>query len=162
VSLARRVGETIRHFDLVVTSDIPRARETAIAMGFAIDEIDDTLAPHDPAFWPEAEEFGSGRRLSFSVWAEIAAHRRAAWGHGQSQRDRWLDIVSRVPEAGSALIVSHGGTIECGVVAGFPADVWGEWEELSPCDGVQLRVERGKFVSASAIRVDAAGANNSA
>lgn len=36
VDLARRVGETIGAFDLVLTSAIPRTVETAIAMGFAV------------------------------------------------------------------------------------------------------------------------------
>jgi broad specificity phosphatase PhoE len=157
VSLARRVGEGFRKFDLVVTSDIARATETAIAMGLAIDEIDDTLAPHDPSFWAEAEKFGGGRRLTFAVWAEIAGQRGAVWRHGERQRDRWLEIASAVPEAGSALIISHGGTIECGVVASFGSGVWSAWEELSPCDGVQLTVEGATLVSAIMIRADAAG-----
>jgi broad specificity phosphatase PhoE len=38
VSLARRVGEGVGPFDRVVTSTLPRAFETAIAMGFAVDE----------------------------------------------------------------------------------------------------------------------------
>ena len=154
VSLARRVGEGLRPFDMVVTSDIPRATETALAMGFAIDEIDDTLAPHDPSFWAEAEQLARDRRLAFAVWAEISGHRGAVWRHGERQRDRWLEIASRLPEAGSALIVSHGGTIECGVVASVGAEVWREWEELSPCDGVQLTVEQATFVSVAIIRAD--------
>ena len=38
VSLARRVGDTMGPFDRVVTSTLARAFETAIAMGFAVDE----------------------------------------------------------------------------------------------------------------------------
>lgn len=38
VSLARHVGETMGSFDRVVTSTLARAFETAIAMGFAVDE----------------------------------------------------------------------------------------------------------------------------
>ena len=38
VDLARRVGATMGRFDRVVTSALPRAFETAIAMGFAVDE----------------------------------------------------------------------------------------------------------------------------
>lgn len=162
VSLARRVGEGLRHFDLVVASDISRATETAIAMGFAIDEIDNTVAPHDPSFWTEANQFAGDRPLTFAVWAEIAAHRRAAWRHGERQSDRWLEIASRLPEAGAALIISHGGTIECGVVASFGADVWGDWEELSPCEGVQLTVDETTFVSAVRVRADAADVINNA
>ena len=36
VDLARRVGETMGRYDLVVTSPVARAFETAIAMGFTV------------------------------------------------------------------------------------------------------------------------------
>ena len=38
VTLARLVGENLGPFDRVITSTLPRAFETAIAMGFAVDE----------------------------------------------------------------------------------------------------------------------------
>ncbi|NCA13890.1 MAG: histidine phosphatase family protein, partial [Proteobacteria bacterium] len=44
VALARRVGEGLGPFAVVITSPIPRAFETAIAMGFAVDDVDDHLA----------------------------------------------------------------------------------------------------------------------
>jgi broad specificity phosphatase PhoE len=156
VRLARRLGDGLRPFDMVLTSDVPRAIETALAMGVAIDEIDDALAPHDPLFWPEAKEFAGDRTLSFAVWAEIVGHRASAWRHGERQRDRWLEVASQLPDEGSALIVCHGGTIEAGVVSCFGAEVWEVWDELSPCEGVQLTLDQTTFVSAVILRVDAA------
>src|SRR5215218_6801676 len=44
VELARRVGETMGKFDIVITSDLPRAFETAIAMGYAVDSQAKTLS----------------------------------------------------------------------------------------------------------------------
>src|SRR5919199_1578230 len=44
VSLARRVGDAMGPFARIVTSTVPRAFETAIAMGFAVDEQRDELA----------------------------------------------------------------------------------------------------------------------
>ena len=38
VTLARLVGQNLGPFDRVVTSTLPRAFETALAMGFAVDE----------------------------------------------------------------------------------------------------------------------------
>ena len=38
VDFARRAGEGLGRFDRVVTSTVPRAFETAIAMGYAVDE----------------------------------------------------------------------------------------------------------------------------
>ena len=39
VSLARHVGQDLASFDLVVSSELPRAIETAIAIGFAADRL---------------------------------------------------------------------------------------------------------------------------
>ncbi len=38
VDLARRAGEGPGHFDRVMTSTVPRALETAIAMGCAVEQ----------------------------------------------------------------------------------------------------------------------------
>ena len=44
VLLARRVGDELGPFDRVVTSPLPRCIETAVAMGFAVDETIEALA----------------------------------------------------------------------------------------------------------------------
>jgi len=44
VTLARLVGQNLGPFDRVVTSTLPRAIETAIAMGFGVDEINETMS----------------------------------------------------------------------------------------------------------------------
>ena len=38
VTLARRIGAETGPFELVLTSTVPRTLETAIAMGYAVDE----------------------------------------------------------------------------------------------------------------------------
>ena len=43
IDLARLVGAESGPFNLVVTSPVPRAVETAIAMGFEVDETDESL-----------------------------------------------------------------------------------------------------------------------
>src|SRR5687768_3727441 len=53
VDLARRVGTGLGPFARVVTSVVPRARETAIAMGFAVDHEIVTLGT-DPGLYAEA------------------------------------------------------------------------------------------------------------
>src|SRR5512134_1948647 len=44
VTLARLVGENLGPFDRVVTSTLPRAIETAIAMGFGVDELNELMS----------------------------------------------------------------------------------------------------------------------
>ena len=48
VSLARQLGTSLGPFALVVTSVLPRTRETAIAMGFAVD-YELVMLPSDTA-----------------------------------------------------------------------------------------------------------------
>ena len=59
VTLARREGERIGPFDLVVTSAVPRAFETAIAMGFAVDRQEGLISSYgqyveDEFPWPQS------------------------------------------------------------------------------------------------------------
>ncbi|MBK9207920.1 MAG: hypothetical protein IPL71_06335 [Anaerolineales bacterium] len=59
VDLARLVGQNLGPFDRVVTSTLPRAFETAIAMGFAVDEQTELLntyghAVEKEAPWPQS------------------------------------------------------------------------------------------------------------
>ena len=54
VTLARLVGQSIGPFDRVVTSTLPRAFETAIAMGFAVDEQNELMSTYGGAVSNEA------------------------------------------------------------------------------------------------------------
>ena len=93
IELARLVGKTSGPFSLVVTSHIPRAIETAIAMGFEVDETNEFLA-HIPldvltsAQWPSpfssdlsSRQFGrSCREFRCRIGRYLAQHRRAHTG----------------------------------------------------------------------------------
>ena len=73
VTLARLVGQNIGPFDRVVTSTLPRAFETAIAMGFAVDEQNELMstfgsAVESEAPWPQP----------FTNYAEIIKQEGAA------------------------------------------------------------------------------------
>ena len=103
IALARLVGAESGPFSLVVTSPVPRAVETAIAMGFEVDETDESLGriPSGTASgWPcpfsrisEVVRAG-GRAAKFAteiadLWRSIvepqAVHRgRAASGPSQA------------------------------------------------------------------------------
>ncbi|NOH02035.1 MAG: histidine phosphatase family protein [Chloroflexi bacterium] len=72
VALARRVGRGLGPFDLVATSTLPRAFETAIAMGFAVHEQNELMntyggevereAPWPPAVLSLLRDRQTGRR----------------------------------------------------------------------------------------------------
>jgi broad specificity phosphatase PhoE len=146
VALARLVGALLGPFASVVTSASPRAIETAVAMGFAVDgtmELPSGYVPgevehHDQWRWPRpyrtyAELLGRGGRLA----AVAQAHQAA-----------WTRAVQAVPEGAAALVVCHGGGIEPGLVACLPDADHGSWgAPFSHCDGARLGFEDGRFVS---------------
>jgi len=53
VTQARAIGAQIGPFDLVLTSQLPRTLETALAIGFAVDEQLAVLGEIQPAVWDE-------------------------------------------------------------------------------------------------------------
>ena len=151
IDLARLVGKSAGPFNLVVTSHIPRAIETAIAMGFEVDEIDKSLA-HIPteaiaglASWP----------ASFSVVSSAVRAGGPAADFGTIVADTWRSIVERIPDSTRALIVTHGGLVEVGAVAAVPDYPHAEWGgPIGYCEGVRLTFD-GRFTSCEILRVPA-------
>ena len=146
IDLARLVGAGSGPFSLVVTSPLPRAVETAIAMGFEVDETDDFLGriPSGTA---------SGWPCPFSRISEaVRAGEGAAKGAGEVARV-WRSIVERIPESTQALVVTHGGIVELGAVAAVPDEpheVWGD--AIGYCEGVRLTFDDG-FTGCEVLRV---------
>src|SRR5688500_15948224 len=62
VELARHVGSELGPFDRVVASPVLRTAETALAMGFAVDDLCEALGSSDP-----------------TLFAEIGHHERWSW-----------------------------------------------------------------------------------
>ncbi|MEM7018182.1 MAG: phosphoglycerate mutase family protein [Pseudomonadota bacterium] len=138
VETARRIGEMIGPIDYVCTSTVPRTIETAIAMGYAVDEaiefscgyIAGEFEHHAQWDWPQPYlEFKQRLATPNSQLAKTAA----------IDVDTWKRVVKSVPAGGKALIVSHGGSIEP-VLVYCSADSEAEsWERpFSHCDGVEL------------------------
>lgn len=151
VSLARSVGQELDPFDLVITSTLPRAYETAIAMGFAVDEQLEQLASLPEGFegevrWDEGfQRFAMIARCNpegtvaryMRILAEL--HRR---------------IVSDLPAPGRALLVSHGGIVEASAVGCKPDQAFDSWGPASGyCEGVKLYFKGILCVRAEPLRV---------
>lgn len=149
VTLARLVGQNLGPFDRVVTSTLPRAFETAIAMGFAVDEQNELMSTYGrdverEAPWP----------LSCAGYAEVIRKDGAATQYANQLVAVYTRLAGYLAEGRSALVVNHGGVAELGAVACLP-DVdhvaWGS--HFEPCEGVRLYYEAGKFVKAEILRV---------
>lgn len=134
IALARLVAEGAQPYDLVVTSTIPRAVETAIAMGFEVDQWLDALgqlpdAVHDELGWPS----------SFARVAQAVAAGGPAARFAEEQARLWRKIAAEAPESGRALIVSHGLFVELGAVGSLPGADHAAWgEAIGYCEGIRL------------------------
>ena len=150
VTLARRIGAGLGPFQRVVTSTVPRAFETAIAMGFAVDEEVKLISTYGADVerelpWPQ----------SFAVYAKGVrrAGSAAQWYAGQLA-EYYAGLAARLADEQSALVVNHGGILEMGVVACFldaDYEAWGE--AVDYCEGARLYWQDGKFVEAEVVRV---------
>jgi broad specificity phosphatase PhoE len=150
VSLARKIGQGIGPFDFVATSALPRAFETAIAMGFAVNEQSELMNTYGSAVEREAPW-----PLPFFHYSEIVRQGGIAARYAGELQDYYAGIMGRLSEGGTALIVNHGGVVELGVTACLPETDFSKWgEAVSYCEGARLFWENGKFVSGEVLRVE--------
>jgi broad specificity phosphatase PhoE len=149
VRLARRVGEGLGPFEWVVTSTLPRAFETAIAMGFAVDKQIDLMSSSGMSVeheipWPQP----------FDVYAKAVKRNHAAAAYANRLAEYYAELAHSLPEGGAALVVNHGGIVEMGVVASFPDADYESWGgAVDYCEGAKLYWENGKCVNAEVRRV---------
>lgn len=157
VDFARELGASMGPYDLVVASPLPRCRETAIAMGFAVD--------HEMITWPTglgvyeaAMKHYEGRNWqeepeSFAGVAEfVRSHENVhLFAHAQSML--WRDLMTPLPEGSSVLLISHSGDIDLALIACFPEADHATWGgALGPCQGAVLQCVEGTFTDLTFVR----------
>lgn len=148
-TLARMIGEELGPFQRVYTSGIPRAFQTAVAMGFQVDEQMELLNTYGDSVeaeipWP----------ASFDEYTTPVLRGGAPKRYAERLVAYYTDLAESLPDGGAALVITHGGVVEIGAVACFPnADhvAWGNYIEC--CEGVRMFWEDGKFVNLEVLRV---------
>jgi broad specificity phosphatase PhoE len=149
VSLARRVGEGMGPFDYVVTSTLPRAFETAIAMGFAVNKQIEWMGTYAADVerevpWPQ----------SFAVYARVIRRGGAAAQYARQLATYYLQLANGLDEDRAALVINHGGVVEMGVVASFPNADYESWgQAVDYCEGAKLYWKDGTCVNAELLRI---------
>ena len=148
VTLARLVGESMGKFDRVITSTSPRALQTAIAMGYAVDEEVELIAT-----------FGDDVELECPWPASFAEYSAANRQNGATKRytqrlaEFYVKLAESLPEGGAALVVNHGGVVELSVVACLPdADLTSLSDYIECCEGVRLTWDKGQFTGVEVLR----------
>lgn len=152
VMLARAVGPTFGPVGFVLVGPLPRHLETAIAMGYAVDDVAEwpsgyvpgVIEHHDQWRWPVPFERYAGLIRTNSALAKVTdEHRRL-----------WIKAIAAVPDGGTALVISSGGAIEPTLVACLPAADFASWgEPFSHCDGARLTYADGRFVNIALARI---------
>jgi broad specificity phosphatase PhoE len=135
-------------FDRVITSTLPRAFETAIAMGFAVDEQNELMntyggAVEKEAPWPQP----------FADYAEIIKQHGASVKYANKLAKYYAGVMEFISEGRSALVISHGGVVELGVVGCLPDVDFSTWGDSADyCEGAKLFWD-DKFIRAEVLRV---------
>ncbi|MFZ0700132.1 MAG: histidine phosphatase family protein [Thermoplasmata archaeon] len=137
VRRARIVGNSIGPFYRVVTSPRPRAIETAVAMGFAVEYEIPELARFPEDLEPAAGAT-DGERIPFGAWAREIKHNPRLREYAETQEFLWRSALEGVPDGGKVLMISHGGIIEVGALGADFEEARGLGDGLQYLEGVRL------------------------
>ena len=155
VALARRIGGEIGACDLVLTSPVPRALETAIAMGFAVNDHLEALGDLSPAV---SAEIGHHERWAweepFVTFAHFVRQGGPTTRMGERQREAWVRALESVPTGARVIIISHGRIIEAGLVTCIPDGDFAAWgPSFRHCEGARITFDQGRFIGVQLLRV---------
>jgi broad specificity phosphatase PhoE len=106
--MCARLAKAAPKYALVVSSPLPRAKETAEPIGGRLDAV-------EPGLLPDLGSYASslfGDLLTLADWARLLKEHPDASKFAQEQLPTWVRIAARVGEKDRVLAVSHGGIIE--------------------------------------------------
>src|SRR5215216_3383640 len=149
VTLARLVGENLGPFARVVTSTLPRAFETAIAMGFAVDEQNELMSAYG-----DAVEMEAPWPMSPAEYAEVIRKGGAASRYAEQLAKTYRQLAGYLADGRAALVINHGGVLELGAVACLPNADHPSWgPHFEPCEGIRLFWNDEMFMDGEILRV---------
>jgi len=151
VLIARKIGETMGKFDYVMTSVSPRAIETAVAMGYAVDETVDFSStvkdlPGTPEELPEGTPFTEYRQRYesnkyFKEW-------------GNRVKSLLMSHLSTIDLDKKILIISHAGIIEISTAVFLKSsDLSSLGRGVDICEGVRFEFDGNKFIYGNQLRL---------
>ena len=106
--MCARLAKAAPKYALVVSSPLPRAKETAERIAGRLDAVEPGLLPDLGSY--ASSLFGDLRTLA--DWARLLKEHPDASKFAEEQLPTWSRIASRVGEKDRVLAVSHGGIIE--------------------------------------------------
>jgi broad specificity phosphatase PhoE len=127
-------------FAVVATSVVPRARETAVAMGFAVDHELVMGPATDPELYTEIEtaRWWTSER-PFAALAALVGNGGANHRYAHTLVAAWRDLMTPLQGDQAALVVGHSGDLETGLVACLPDADHASWgAPFGCCEGARL------------------------
>lgn len=152
MSLARRVGENMGPFHVVLTSEAIRTWETAVAMGFACQGQYESAAT-------TAEEYKALDALmpegaTFVQRAHQMQNHPLGQRYAEALRGCWERLTLALPEGKAVLVITHGGYIDSSAVACLPGANHKNWGPcFGHCEGIHLSYDGCGFCSGTLLRV---------
>ncbi len=153
VTLARQIGVSMGPFTRVICSPSSWTYETAIAMGYAVDEqyapvpfTDEEYQELDRIMPPES----TFRERSYQMRTHPLGRRYA-----EALKNQWEQVAVSLEEGEAALVITHGGYIDCSAVACLPSADHGAWgPNFGHCEGIRLEFDQTGFEEGMILRTD--------
>lgn len=148
IARAKGASACNRSYAHVVTSQLPHAVQTAVAMGHAVDEEDWTMASMGPLVSRSIT-----LDASFADVQQAVEDDPAAALYAELQALQLRHYLARVDPGESMLVVSHGGVAEAGIIGLLDdADVSDFGPSLDYCEGVRLEIAQDRCVHVHVLR----------
>jgi broad specificity phosphatase PhoE len=150
-AMAETFAKRAPTFALVLSSPLPRAKETAQLIAGRLDAV-------EPGFLPEMggvigdRIFGEMRTLA--DWAEVLRDREDARKFATEQLAAWARVAMRVGEKDRVLAISHGGIIELpAITLAQRLRIPLEGASFGYCEGVVVTYTKGVPTKIEVVRV---------
>lgn len=151
VDLARKVGSNMDLFDYVITSPKERAYESAIAMGFAVNEIVKELGPYNKDI---ASEFTKEAHTFPRIHA-LLTQKTFTYQYARQQANLFLELSSKIQDGQKLLMISHGGVVDIPLVYLFPKIDHSAWGPVfGYCEGYRIKIEGNKIIDYELLRIN--------
>lgn len=108
IAMCERLAKSAPKYALVVSSPLPRAKETAQRIAGRLDSAEAALLPD---LGTHASRI-FGEMATLADWARLLRDHPDSRKFADEQLPAWVRIVSRVGEKERVLAVSHGGIID--------------------------------------------------
>jgi len=113
IAMCEKLAKTAPKYALVVSSPLPRAKETAQRIAGRLDAVEPGLLPDLGG--QAAQLFGEMRTLV--DWERLMGRDETARKFAEEQLPVWSRLASRVKESDRVLAVSHGGIVDLPAIA---------------------------------------------